>query len=68
MYSTHGRDEKCIQYFGKSKHKLKDNIKMDLKATECDDVDWIHLTQDTDQWWALVDIVVPENVGEFSTT
>jgi hypothetical protein len=30
------------------RHRWKDNIKMDLKETECDDVDRIHLVQDRD--------------------
>jgi hypothetical protein len=29
-------------------------------------VDWIHLTQDTDQWWAVVNMVINSiNGGEF---
>ena len=27
---------------------------MDLRATECEDVDWIHLAPHRDLWWALV--------------
>jgi hypothetical protein len=30
---------------------------MDLKEIGCSDMDWIHLTQDVDQWWALVNTV-----------
>jgi hypothetical protein len=30
-----------------------DDIKMDLREIGWEDVDWIHLTQDTDQWRAL---------------
>jgi hypothetical protein len=28
---------------------------MDLKEIELKDVDCIHVTEDTDQWWAFVD-------------
>jgi hypothetical protein len=35
---------------------LEDNIKMDLKKTECDE--WIHLAQNRDQWWALLNTVM----------
>jgi hypothetical protein len=28
--------------------------RMDLRETECEDVDWIHLAQDRDQWRVLV--------------
>jgi hypothetical protein len=30
---------------GRSRHRWEDNIKMDLKEIECEDVDWIHLAQ-----------------------
>jgi hypothetical protein len=36
------------------------------------DVNWIHLAQDRDQWWVLVNTVmnlwVPQNAGNFLTT
>jgi hypothetical protein len=35
-----------------------DNIKMNLKETEWDGMDWIHLAQDRDQWRALVNTVI----------
>jgi len=31
---------------------------MDLRELECEVVDWMHLTQDIDQWQALVSIVM----------
>jgi hypothetical protein len=31
-----------------------DNIKMDLKEIGWDEVDWIDMTQDRDQWRALL--------------
>jgi hypothetical protein len=34
------------------------DIKMDLKETGCEDVDWIHLAQDRVQWWVLVNVVM----------
>jgi len=48
-----------IQYFekrplGKPTCRCEDNIKMDLREIGCEDVEWIHLTQDTDQGVALV--------------
>jgi hypothetical protein len=36
----------------------EDNIKMDLREIGLESVDWIHLAQDRDQWWALVDMVM----------
>jgi hypothetical protein len=33
------------------------NIKMDLRETAWDGIDWIDLAQDRDQWRALVNMV-----------
>jgi hypothetical protein len=42
---------------------------MDLRETGWDDMDWIDLAQDTDQWRALMNTVmnlrVPQNAGNF---
>jgi hypothetical protein len=35
-----------------------DNIRMDLREIGWDDVDWIDLAQDRDQWKALVSTVM----------
>jgi hypothetical protein len=37
---------------------LENNIKKDLKPIGWEDVGWIHLAQDRDQWQALVDTVM----------
>jgi hypothetical protein len=50
----HSRGEKCIPK-GKARQSREDNINTDLKETEREGVDWIHLTQHKDQWQALVD-------------
>jgi hypothetical protein len=34
-----------------------DNIKRDLREIGWDDIDWINLAQDMDQWRALVNMV-----------
>jgi hypothetical protein len=31
----------------------KIQLKLILKETGCETVDWIHLAQDRDQWWLL---------------
>jgi hypothetical protein len=38
----------------RSRHRWEDNIRMDLRETGWQDVDWMHLDQNRDQWWALV--------------
>jgi hypothetical protein len=65
--STHGRDEKDMQSFvsksegkrplGISSHRWED-IRMDIKDIGWEGVDWIHLTQDRDQWRAIVNTVM----------
>jgi hypothetical protein len=39
---------------GRVGNKLENNIKMDLKETGYEGVNWIYLAQDTGQWWTLV--------------
>jgi hypothetical protein len=43
---------------GRSRHIWEDNIKMDLREIGWGDMDWIDLTQDRDQWMALVNTVM----------
>jgi ribosome biogenesis protein Nip4 len=40
------------------RHRWEDNIKMDLREIGFEDVDWIHLAQDRDRWWAVVNAVM----------
>jgi hypothetical protein len=43
---------------GKSRRRWVDNIKMDLRKIGWDDIDWIDLIQNRDQWRALVNAVM----------
>jgi hypothetical protein len=56
---------------GSHKHGWEDHIRMDLKETGWEGVDWIRVAQDTDLWRALVNTVmnlqVPEKVGKSLT-
>jgi len=57
--SKHGRGEKFVRSFvgkpegkrplGRSRRRCKDNIRMDLKETDWESVDGMHLAQDMDQ-------------------
>jgi hypothetical protein len=40
------------------RHRWEDNIRTDLRETEWEDVDWIHLAQERDKRWALVKTVM----------
>jgi len=33
-------------------------MRIDLKEIEPENVDWIHLVHDRDQWWTLVSMVI----------
>jgi hypothetical protein len=39
---------------GKSRCRSEDNIKMDLREIGWEGVDWIHVPQDRDRWWAVL--------------
>jgi hypothetical protein len=43
---------------GRPRRRWENNIKMYLKETGLEGVDWIHLTEDRDQWLALVNTVM----------
>jgi hypothetical protein len=43
---------------GRPRRRWVDNIRMDLREIGWDDVDWIDLAQDRDQWRALVSTVM----------
>jgi len=43
---------------GRPGHRLEDNIRMNLREIGWEGVDWIHLAQDRDKWWALVNTVM----------
>jgi hypothetical protein len=44
--------------YGRLRHRWEDNIRMDLWEVRWEDVYQIHLSQDRDQWWALVKPVI----------
>jgi hypothetical protein len=43
---------------GRPRHRCEDNIKIDLKEIRWEGIDWIHLAQDRNLWWALVNMTV----------
>jgi hypothetical protein len=44
---------------GRPRHRWEDIIKMDLGEIVCEDVDWIQMAQDRDQWRDLMNTEVP---------
>jgi hypothetical protein len=43
---------------GRHRRRWEDNIRMDVKETGWEGVDWIHLAKDRDQWRAVVNTVM----------
>jgi hypothetical protein len=43
---------------GRPEGRWDDNIRIDFRDTALEGVDWMHLTEDRDQWWALVNTVM----------
>jgi hypothetical protein len=43
---------------GRCRCRCKDNIRMDPGELAWEVVDWMHLSQDRDQWWALVNTIM----------
>jgi hypothetical protein len=41
---------------------------MNLTEAECDSVDWIHLIQDTDEWWTLVSKMINLRATQYLTS
>jgi hypothetical protein len=39
---------------GRQKHRREHNIRMGLREIRLEGMDWIHLAQDKNQWWAVV--------------
>jgi hypothetical protein len=44
--------------FRRSGHRWEDNIRMDFREIRWEDVDWLHLAQDREQWWTVVNRVM----------
>jgi hypothetical protein len=43
---------------GRHRLRWEDNIRMDCRERGWEDVDWIHLAQNRDQLWALLNMVM----------
>jgi len=62
--STHGKNKKCIKILvgkpggkrplGRPGCRCEDNSRTDLRDIGWEVLDWIHLAQHRDQWWATV--------------
>jgi hypothetical protein len=50
--------QKLKRPLGRPRRRWVDNIKMDLREIGWDDMNWIDLAEDGDQWRALVNTVM----------
>jgi len=46
------------QSLGRLRRRGKDNIRMDIKETGWEDVNWTRLAQDKDQWRAFLNTIM----------
>jgi hypothetical protein len=44
--------------FVRPRHRWEDGIRMHLREIGWGRVDWIHVAQDRDWWWAMVNVVM----------
>jgi hypothetical protein len=44
--------------FGRPRRRWQDNNRLDLREIEWEDVVWMYLVQDRDQWWAVVNMAM----------
>jgi hypothetical protein len=51
-----GRPERW-RPLGRLRHRQEENIRIYLGEIRWESVDWIHLVQNRDQWWAVVNTV-----------
>jgi len=54
---------------GRPKRRWEDNIRMDLRETGWECVDWIHVVQDRNPWRAVentvINLLIPLKAGNF---
>jgi hypothetical protein len=43
---------------GRPGRRWEDNIVMDLREIRCEDMNWVHLAQERDHWWAVVNMIM----------
>jgi hypothetical protein len=68
-YRIFDGNHECKTPLGTPRYTWEDNIRMDLRETGWEVVDWLHLAQYRDQWMAVMNTVinfrVPQKGGNF---
>jgi hypothetical protein len=57
-YKILGRKPEGKRQLRRPMHRWEKNIRVYLRKIGWEGVDWIHLTQDRDQWWVFVNTVM----------
>jgi hypothetical protein len=52
-----GRPERKMP-LGRPRSRWKDNLRRDIRKIRWEGVHWMHLAQDRNQWWAVVNTVM----------
>jgi len=72
MYSTSVEISEGIRPLGRARRVLEDKIRKDIREIVWEVLKYMHLDQDRDQWWALVNAVmnlrVPYKEGNFTSS
>jgi hypothetical protein len=58
MYSTSVEISEGIRPLGRARRVLEDKIRKDIREIVWEVLKYMHLDQDRDQWWALVNAVM----------
>jgi hypothetical protein len=57
-YSTFVGKSEGKRPLGRAGRRWEDNMRLDLREVRWEDVDWMHLTQDRNQWRAVVNTIM----------
>jgi len=71
VYATLIGNAEMTITLGRPRHRWEDNIRLDLRETGWEGMDWINLAQDRDHWQAVLNTVmklqVSQETGSFLT-
>jgi hypothetical protein len=54
VYTIFGRKPRGKSLLGRTSREWEDSNKMDLKEIGSEGVEWIHMAEDREDWWAFV--------------
>lgn len=51
-----------MRRLGRLEHRWEDNVKINHKDIGWEGVNWIHLAEDRDKWWDLVNMIMNRQI------